>query len=99
MPEAPPDGRAPRDERPAEHDLADEAPAGHEPDRGSRTPGWREVLLVATLVPGAVIALEIVSSLLPPLREAFRGLPVTIVVLVVGTVGLLVFIAVRRPRP
>ncbi len=57
------------------------------------------MLLVATLVLGAVVALEIASSLLPPLREAFRGLPVTIVVLVVGTVGLLVLIAVRRPRP
>jgi hypothetical protein len=89
----------PPDERPAGHELADEAPAGREPDLGSRPPGWREVLLVATLVLGAVVALEIASSLLPPLREAFRGLPVTIVVLVVGTVGLLVLIAVRRPRP
>jgi hypothetical protein len=32
-------------------------------------------------------------------REAFRALPVTIVALVVGTVGVLVLIAVRRPRP
>jgi hypothetical protein len=63
-----------------------------------RSPGWREVLLVAALVLGVVFAVEIASSLLPPLREAFRGLPVTIVVLVVGTVGLLLLIALRRPR-
>ncbi len=65
---------------------------------GPRSPGWREVLLVAALVLGAVFAVEILSTLLPPLREAFRGLPVTIVILVVGTVGLLVLIAVRGPR-
>jgi hypothetical protein len=65
---------------------------------GGRSPGWREVILVAVLVLAAVFAVEIASSLLPPLREAFRGFPVTITVLVVGTVGLLVLIAVRRPR-
>lgn len=99
---------APADDGPAEHDPADEAPAGEvpadeaptrrEPDRGSRSPGWREVLLVAALVLGAVLVLEIASSLLPPLREAFRRLPVTIVALIAGTVGLLLLIAVRRPR-
>jgi hypothetical protein len=56
------------------------------------------VLLVAALVLGTVLALEILSSLLPPVREAFRALPVTIVALVVGTVGLLLVIAIRRPR-
>ena len=70
-----------------------------EPDRGSRTPGWREVLVVAALVLAAVFALELLSALLPPVREAFRGLPVTIVILVAGTVGLLVLSAFRRPRP
>lgn len=94
MPEVP----AGTDDGAAGHEPADRAPAGGEPDRGSRSPGWREVLLVAALVLGAVFALEIASSLLPPVREAFRGLPVTIVALVAGTVGLLVLIAVRRPR-
>lgn len=95
-----PDTRAAAaDEGPAEHEPADDAPAEGEPDRGSRSPGWREVLLVAALVLGAVFAAEILSSLLPPVREAFRALPVTIVALVVGTVGVLVLIAVRRPRP
>jgi len=52
---------------------------------------------VAALVLAAVFAVEVLSSLLPPVREAFRGFPVTIIVLVVGTVGLLVLLAVRRP--
>ena len=68
-----------------------------EAPRDGRTPGWREVLVVAALVLAAVFAVEVLSSLLPPVREAFRGFPVTIIVLVVGTVGLLVLLAVRRP--
>jgi len=52
---------------------------------------------VAALVLAAVFAVEVLSALLPPVREAFRGFPVTIIVLVVGTVGLLVLLAVRRP--
>ena len=66
---------------------------------GGRSPGWREVLLVAALVVGAVFAVEILSATFPPVREAFRGFPVTIAFLVVGTVGLLLLIALRRPRP
>jgi hypothetical protein len=57
------------------------------------------VLLVAALVVGAVFAVEVLSAAVPPVREAFRGFPVTIVVLVVGTVGLLLAIGLRRPRP
>ena len=65
---------------------------------GRRDPGWREVLLIAGLVLASVFALELLSAALPPVREAFRGFPVTIVVLVAGTVGILVLVAVRRPR-
>ncbi len=54
---------------------------------------------MAALVLAAVFALELLSALLPPVREAFRGLPVTIAILVAGTVGLLALIALRRPRP
>jgi hypothetical protein len=61
-------------------------------------PGWREVLAVAVLVLAAVFAVELVSALLPPVRDAFRGLPVTIVILVAGTAGLLLLIALRRPH-
>lgn len=54
---------------------------------------------MAALVLAAVFAVELLSALLPPVREAFRGFPVTIVFLVLGTVGLLVLIALRRPHP
>lgn len=63
-----------------------------------RSPGLREVIIVAVLVLAAVFAVEVLSSLLPPVREAFRGFPVTIVILIVGTVGLLLWIGLRRPR-
>jgi hypothetical protein len=53
---------------------------------------------VAAAALAAVFAVEVLSALLPPVREAFRALPVTIAVLVVGTVGLLLMIALRRPR-
>jgi hypothetical protein len=56
------------------------------------------VLAVAALVLAVVFAVELLSALLPPVREAFRGLPVTIVILVLGTVGLLVAITLRRPH-
>jgi hypothetical protein len=35
----------------------------------------------------------------PPVGEVFRGFPTTIVILVVGTVGLLLALALRRSRP
>ena len=54
---------------------------------------------MAALVPAAVLAVELLSALLPPVRDAFRGFPVTIGILVVGTVGLLLAIALRRPHP
>jgi hypothetical protein len=56
------------------------------------------VLLVALLILAAVFAVEILSSLVPAVREAFRGFPVTIVVLVAGSAGVLLLIAIRRPR-
>jgi hypothetical protein len=56
------------------------------------------VLVVAALVLAAVVAVELLSALLPPVRDAFRDFPVAIAVLVVGTVGLLLALAVRRPR-
>ena len=98
MPEVPggPPGHGSAERRTAES-VPDGHRAVHGPDHGPRSPGWRDVLLVAALVLGTVLALEILSSLLPPVREAFRALPVTIVALVVGTVGLLLVIAIRRP--
>ena len=54
--------------------------------------------IAMALVLAAVFAVELFSALLPPVRDAFRGFPVTIAILVVGTVGLLLVLAVRRPR-
>jgi hypothetical protein len=66
---------------------------------GARSPGWREVLLLAGAILAAVFALELVSLAFPQVREAFRVLPLTVVVLVGGTVGLLVLAFRRRSRP
>lgn len=74
------------------------APSPGEAGGGSRGPGWREVLLLAAAILVAVLALEVASAALPPVRDAFRGFPVTIVVLVGGTVGLLLLGARRWPR-
>jgi hypothetical protein len=57
------------------------------------------VLAAAALVLGAVFAVELLSALVPPVGEVFRGFPTTIVILVVGTVGLLLTLALRRSRP
>lgn len=65
---------------------------------GGRAPGWREVLLIAAVVLGAVLGLELLSAAFPGLRELFRGSPLVIVGLVAGTAGLLLLIALRRPR-
>ena len=63
-----------------------------------RSPGWREVLLIAAVVLGAVLGLELVSAALPAVREVFRGFPFVIVGLVAGTGGLLLMLLLRRPR-
>jgi len=65
---------------------------------GGRAPGWREVLLIAAVLLGAVLGLELLSAALPAVREMFRDLPLVIVGLVGGTAGLLISIALRRPR-
>lgn len=72
-------------------------PPGGAPGR-PRGPGWREVLLIAAAILVGVLLLEVASAALPPVREAFRGFPVTVVVLVVGTVMLLALVSRRRPR-
>ena len=65
---------------------------------GSRSPGWREVLVIATAVIAAVFALELASAILPPVHAAFVSFPTTIVVLVAGTIGVLAFAILGRPR-
>jgi hypothetical protein len=66
-------------------------------DAGGRAPGLRDVLAVAAVVLVVVLAIEAVSTLVPAVRDAFRGLPLTVVALVVGTA--IVLVLVLRPRP
>jgi hypothetical protein len=73
------------------------APVG--PQETGRSPGWREVLLVGAAVVAVVLALNFGTSLLPSgLQDIVIKSPLAIVVLVVGTVGLLLWV-VRRPTP
>ena len=65
---------------------------------GPRGPGWREVLVIAAAVIGVVFALELASAMLPPVHDAFVHFPTTIVVLVAGTIGVLAFAILGRPR-
>lgn len=74
-----------------------DGPDAGPPARRGRSPGWREVLLLAAAILGVVLALEVASALLPPVRGAFQGFPVTVAVLVAGTVGLLALGVLRRP--
>jgi len=62
-------------------------------------PGWREVLVVGAVVVLVVLGLAFGTSLLPSgLQDIVFRTPLAIVILVVGTVGLLLWIA-RRPTP
>ena len=64
----------------------------------SRGPGWRQALVIAAGVIGAVFALELASAVLPPVQDAFVHFPTTILVLVAGTVGVLAFAIRGRSR-
>ena len=68
------------------------------PGRPGRSPGWGYVFALAAIVLGIVFSLEIASRLVPAIGDAFAGLPVTIAILLVGTVGVLLLAALRRPR-
>ena len=65
--------------------------------RPERTPGWREVLVVAAIVVVVVRGAAFVTGALPAAGQdiVFRT-PLAIVVILVGTVGLLARL-VRRP--
>lgn len=64
----------------------------------AHAPGGREVLLVAVAVVALALGLAAATGLLPPAGQdlVFRT-PVVIVVLLVGTIGLMVRLAMRRP--
>ncbi len=61
-----------------------------------RQVGWREVLLVATVVVALVLAGQVVSLLVPPVGDALGVLPLLIVALVVVTA--LVLLRARGQR-
>jgi hypothetical protein len=64
----------------------------------SSAPGWREVLLVAIAVVALALGAAAVTGLLPPAgQDVIFRTPLVIVVLVVGTVGLMIRLAIRRP--
>jgi uncharacterized membrane protein YsdA (DUF1294 family) len=77
----------------ADDERADERVA----DR--RTRGWREVLLVASAVVGLVLGLAVATSVLPIEAQhvVFRT-PLAILVLIIGTIGLLAWLARQRPE-
>ncbi len=64
-----------------------------------RTPGLREVLLLGGVVVAAVLLIMVVTSLVGPLRDALSALPIAVIVLIAGTVGLLLLLARDRARP
>ena len=64
---------------------------------GGRVPGLREVLAVAAVVLMAVLAIEALSTVVPAVGDAFRGLPLTVVALVVGTGAVVALVLRSRP--
>ena len=63
----------------------------------ARTVGWREVLIVAAVSVVAVLAVQVLATLVPPIGDFVRATPVVVVFMVVVTVIVLWRIAVRRP--
>ena len=64
-----------------------------------RQPGWREVFFLGVAVVAIVLGLAFATSVLPVgAQDLIFRTPLAIVVLVVGTVGLLLWV-LRRPSP
>jgi hypothetical protein len=67
-------------------------------DAPTSGPGWREVLFVAVAVVALALGAAAVTGLLPPAgQDVIFRTPLVIVVLIVGTVGLMIRLALRRP--
>ena len=76
-------------------------PGDRAPEQRSQrgTPGWRQVSLLGAAVVAVVIGLAVLTSLLPTnVQDFVFRTPLAIVVLLVGTVGVLIWIT-RRPAP
>ncbi len=85
-------------EPPPDAGVRPEPPPTRRRAPSASTPGGREVLLVAVAVVALALGLAAVTGLLPPAGQdlVFRT-PLVIVVLLVGTIGLMVRLAMRRP--
>jgi hypothetical protein len=62
-----------------------------------RTVGWREVLIVAAIAVAAVLAAQVIATLVPPIGDVIRATPVIVVLMVVVTALVLWRIAAPRP--
>jgi hypothetical protein len=62
-----------------------------------RAVGWREVLTVAAIAVAAVLAAQIVATLVPPIGDLVRATPVIVLAMVAVTGLVLWRIAARRP--
>ena len=63
----------------------------------ARAIGWREVLIVAAVAVVAVLAAQVLATLVPPIGDIVRATPLIVVFMVAVTVLVLWRIAARRP--
>ena len=63
----------------------------------TRRIGWREVLIVAAVAVAVVLAIDVVTTLVPALRDVVTRTPLVMVVMLAGTGWLLWRIAMPRP--
>jgi hypothetical protein len=62
-----------------------------------RQVGWREVLLVAAVAVAVVLGIDVITTKVPGLQDLVTRTPLCIGLLLVGTGGLLWWLAARRP--
>ena len=62
-----------------------------------RAVGWRQVLAVAAIAVAAVLATQVVATIVPPIGDVVRGTPVVVIAMVAVTGWVLWRIAARRP--
>ena len=63
----------------------------------ARQVGWREVLILAAVAVGIVLAVDVVTTLVPGLQAVVTRTPVIVIVLIAGTAWLLWRLSTRRP--
>jgi hypothetical protein len=63
----------------------------------ARQIGWREVLIVAAVAVGIVLVIEVMTTIVPGLRDTLNATPLLAIVLIVVTAWSLWRIATRHP--